>query len=707
MKIILSILLFCITEITNATTYYISTAGNDATGTGSTTNPWKTLFKATSTVFGKGDIIHVTEGTYIETAQCILALDVSIEGEGINTIIKSTLTADWREMLRLFSAEEGTKGNQHISYLKFDGQNLSTYYGIQIIGRSNVEVHHITMVDFKSNGIFFDGRTDNLNLAPTIYSTGNSFHDNIVHNCAGYNLSTGEYGRGALNIGGQKDLLVYNNTITQNERPDGYNGFPIKYSLNGHNKGLKIYNNIITKIPFAGTFGGDHGWDFSIELWHCEGGLEIYENTFQGALDLVHVAKHSYPFGAWVHDNKISQPTLNKHYETGILFEKGVESAIIENNTIDKCSSGVEVFCEYYPNNELGEPDNPYNPIIDLIIRNNRFTHISNGFGIHIASGPKIIADMHDVYIYNNIISGDSIGKPYWGIAIQEVLKATNIQIHHNTIENFSAASIFINPAALIDSLLIENNILSGNGYGNRPSFNSGKPRNYIFKKNKTRNGIIVSFTNVKMNFVRPLYYTLKSLNLLELITFLAAVCCIWFCSNENIYTYPMGLIYAVANIFLSLDYGIIGEIFINSCFIAMAIYGWALWTKRDKRKHRIIRITTSKKRDWIFYLLFFIVTFITFSLYRSNFNNDFSVGSIPLADTLISATAFTGMWLTVKKKVEGWYWWIVSFTLSVIIYFETNYIYKYLYYAVFFSLSLWALYKWKKKRANVRKREV
>ncbi|MEI7736259.1 MAG: hypothetical protein WCI49_12390, partial [Ferruginibacter sp.] len=487
MKLLLTVALFFLLPICFATTFYISPSGSDVNGNGSINSPWHSLFKATSAVTTPGSVIHVMAGTYIEDRQSLLVVGVSIEGEGITSVIKSSLTADWTEILSLKSAAEGTNGNQHVSYLKFDGQNLSTYWCIQIVGRSNVEIHHITMVDFKASGIFFDGRTDNKLLAPSVYSRGNSFHDNIVHNCAAYNLSTGEFGRGALNIGGQVDMLVYNNTITQTERPNGYNGWPIKYSLNGHNRGLKIYNNIITKIPFAGSFGGDHGWDFSIELWHCEGGLEIYGNTIQGALDLVHVAKNGLSFGAWIHDNKISEPSLNQHYETGILFEKGVEGALVESNIVDKCSSGVEVFCEYYPNNELGELDNPYNPVKDLTIRNNRFTNINlnKGVGIHIVSGPQIIADIQDVYIYNNTISGSLIGKPYWGISIQEILNAKNIQIHNNTIENFSAASIYIDPAGLIDSLLITNNILSGNGYGNKPSFVNGKPRNYFFTKNK------------------------------------------------------------------------------------------------------------------------------------------------------------------------------------------------------------------------------
>ena len=32
-----------------------------------------------------------------------------------------------------------------------------------------------------------------------------------------------------------------------------------------------------------------------------------------------------------------------------------------------------------------------------------------------------------------------------------------------------------------------------------------------------------------------------------------------------------------------------------------------------------------------------------------------------PGVDAFASATAFTGMWLMTKKKVESWYWWIAT----------------------------------------------
>ncbi|MCB0710212.1 MAG: hypothetical protein KDC15_12570, partial [Chitinophagaceae bacterium] len=192
-----------------AGTYYISPTGNDVTGTGSISNPWKTLRKATSTITTPGNIIHVNAGTYIETSTCILAPGVSIEGDGVTSVIKASFSTMYEMIIQAISPE-GTNGNQHISNIKMDGQN-STSWAIQIQGRSNFEIHDCTIVDFAQRGIVWGGRSDNSDNPPMIYATGNKFYNNTVTNCASFD---GTYGYGCLNIGGQQGMLIYNNNIT-------------------------------------------------------------------------------------------------------------------------------------------------------------------------------------------------------------------------------------------------------------------------------------------------------------------------------------------------------------------------------------------------------------------------------------------------------------------------------------------------------------
>jgi Right handed beta helix region len=330
-------LLFCFgfaAEV-NATTWYISPSGNDATGNGTMANPWKTLFKATSAVAAAGDIIHVNAGTYTETQKCFLKPGVHIEGEGNTSVIKSTVSSIWTEIINVVSVE-GTNGNQHISNLKMDGNNLTTHRAIWVGGRSNVSIYNCTIVDFYETGVIFSGRDNGNPLPPNaFYATGNSFHDNIMNNCALYNGN----GSGCLMFGGQTGMLVYNNTITQTQRPSGLNGWPIKYYNEGWTKGCKIYNNNLIKVPYAAD-----GWSFCLEIFNTQG-MEIYGNTIQGSVDFNYQAdRGTYPYVLWIHDNIIKQPALSNRTEEGIIFEYGVDRCIIENNVFENINQCITAY---------------------------------------------------------------------------------------------------------------------------------------------------------------------------------------------------------------------------------------------------------------------------------------------------------------------------------------------------------------------------
>jgi nicotinamide mononucleotide transporter len=687
MKLFSALLLILFFQCGFATTYYISPKGSDANGSGSLTNPWQSLSKATSSVTTPGDIIHVLQGTYTEAVRSVLAAGISIEGEGAASVIQSTLTQEFAAIIIAVSPE-GTDGNQHISNIKLDGNNRTTSWAIEIRGRSNVSIHDCIIVDFEDRGIVWTARNDNKDAAPEIYATGNTFFNNTLTNCAKYD----GYGRGCLNIGGQEGMLVYKNNITQTGREIGKNGWPVKYHNGGYLKGCRIYNNIITKQPYDGIT-----WDFAIELFN-ESGLEIYDNTIQGSIDLNYQKKENYPYSAWIHNNVISQPVLNKHVEAGIVLEFSTDAVIIENNRLKNI--GTQVF--FTPR----EGD----LINDVTIKNNTCENIGvadnshKGFAIRIGSDDGDGYFVTNLVVTNNVFTASETQKPYWGIGILGALKANNIQIRNNTITNFSAGYIVANPASVIDTLIIENNILSNNGFANKPAFNIGQPQYYFAKNNSSANPSIFSLINVKMNIIRPFYYAVKNMSLLELIAVFAFVISLWFCRKENIYTYPMGLISVIINIFLSIEQDLLGQAGIYFYFIAMGIYGWVQWLKRDRKKHRIVRVTSSSKKEWLLQFAVFGLIFLIIFCCLTYFKNEFAAGIIPLADAFIIAAAFTGMWLMVKKKTESWYWWIAASIISIPLYFVKHFIFYSVNNGLVLIMAIAGLYGWKKRSAAKRK---
>jgi parallel beta-helix repeat protein len=431
---------FCFAQTGFSTTYYISLSGNDLTGTGTAINPWRTLYKATSVVAGAGDIIHVNTGTFTETLQCALKPGVSIEGDGASlSIIKSTLTAAFTPILSAQSAE-GTNGNQHISNLKFDGNNLATSWAIAISGRKNMSIYNCTFINFNETGVNWAGRNDGVQAPPTTFATGNSFHDNIMTNCA---TADNIYGRGCLQFGGQDGMLIYNNVITNNSRAAGTNGWPLKGCNDSYIKNCKIYNNTLTSAPFPYSANGENGyWDFAIEIFDNLGGNEIYGNNMTGGLDINRQQKGSAAFSVWIHDNTIGFPTMQAHPQSGIILEYSTQTAIIENNIIRNVADGIvfstrsgsaitNTVIQKNLMYGIGVPGGGYGAAIGF------FTDGSNNYTVNSMS------------IYNNTMNASPGNAPFWGIQLSSASNINLLSFKNNIVTGFN-----IGGAAMVSNVL-------------------------------------------------------------------------------------------------------------------------------------------------------------------------------------------------------------------------------------------------------------
>ena len=473
MKVFLLALALFVCSLTQAATYYISPTGNDNTGTGTLASPWRTLFKATSTVVAAGNIIHVLPGTYTETQTSNLRPGVSIEGEGAaTTIILANMTGTWSELLSL-SSPQNTNGNQSISGITLNGQYVSeannkTWIAIWISGRSNVNVHDMKIVGFYYAAAIFDGfDATSPSADPGVTATGNKFNNNDVDNCATiYNTS----GSGCLNIGGQTGMEILNNSIINTSRVNFKNGWPIKYWDNGYLKGCKINNNILKKSPYLANYWGEGGdWDFAIELFNIQG-LEIGYNQIQGAVDLNYNYAGNYAYSVWAHHNVLDHVVPNySHPESGFILEFATINGIFENNIINNAFVGISYNLRS-PNNHGGYTypctSGGCSEVSGNIIRNNLFTNLYQApYG---ASGAIITQTENgtdDPYIdgfscYNNtFIAKATQGAPV-GLDFTSQNNGTvrNVNIRNNIFQGFTNRSVAGTAAGTQNNILITHN---------------------------------------------------------------------------------------------------------------------------------------------------------------------------------------------------------------------------------------------------------
>lgn len=190
----------------------------------------------------------------------------------------------------------------------------------------------------------------------------------------------------------------------------------------------------------------------------------------------------------------------------------------------------------------------------------------------------------------------------------------------------------------------------------------------------------------------------LKQTTWLEYVAVISGIASVWFSRIENILVYPVGLINTVIYIFLSIKGQLLGEATVNFYYTVMSIYGWILWVKKDPTQHHVVNVAFSDKRWWLYQLLFFTAFYLAIYFSLTHLKKSFAPGASPWADAFASATAFTGMWLMTKKKVESWYWWLATNVASIPLYFVKHYVFTSVYYIILFVMAIFGLIEWMKR---------
>jgi nicotinamide mononucleotide transporter len=190
----------------------------------------------------------------------------------------------------------------------------------------------------------------------------------------------------------------------------------------------------------------------------------------------------------------------------------------------------------------------------------------------------------------------------------------------------------------------------------------------------------------------------LKQTTPLEYIAVAAGILSVWFSKKENILVYPVGLINTIIYIYISFQGSLPGEASVNFYYTIMSIYGWVLWSKKNTQEQKVLKITFSNKQEWLQQVLFFLIFYAVIYFSLDYLKKSFAPGAIPWADAFASATAYTGMWLMARKKVESWYWWIATNIASIPLYFVKNYVFTSVYFLVLLVLAFSGLLEWRRK---------
>lgn len=447
--------------------------GNDTTGNGTDTKPWKTNAKACASVTKTNSIIYIRGVGTQETAQCILPVGISIRCEKTTTYIKA-MTA-LAPMIQAYSANQGTAGNQSISVCTLDGNNRTGSAAVEFKGREFVGFDNVNIKDWDDHGVNINGMSTT-ELEPGLtgqvaakLARGGYFTNSTCNNSTKY-----PYGRGCLQIGSVDGFLVSNSSFNEDTRAGvgGTNGWNIKFLNGGGIKDLKILNSTFAREAKTGD-----EFNFNVELTSLIGRSEIAYNTFSAAVDINGASQLTDGVALDYHDN-----TVNGNLTTGLCNGTGC-SAIAVN--IEYNSSNIWVrnsrFKNMYNIVNLEFHNDTGTIVMDNIhYENNLAYNVCNTFS-QAGTSQAVKARYSNIYYLGNTTYGAGsglCGGNGWSMAINNYAEFYGFVYKNNIAVNFNLAPIMFygSSTKVLDSILLDSNIFFNNGNSNNPWFN-GVPK--------------------------------------------------------------------------------------------------------------------------------------------------------------------------------------------------------------------------------------
>jgi nicotinamide mononucleotide transporter len=184
----------------------------------------------------------------------------------------------------------------------------------------------------------------------------------------------------------------------------------------------------------------------------------------------------------------------------------------------------------------------------------------------------------------------------------------------------------------------------------------------------------------------------LKATSYLEWIAVAFGVTEVLLAKRNNILLYPAGIIGIILSLYLKLKVRLYAESLLSMYYLVMSIYGWVVWSKR-KAKNETLPVSWTNKRE--LQIAFAIATLGYVILYFALIN--FTDSDVPILDAFVSSTAWAGMWLLARRKIENWIFLNVSNIVAIPLMWHKGYIMFALLTLFLFIVAIFGYFDWKK----------
>ncbi|WP_149912617.1 nicotinamide riboside transporter PnuC [Sphingobacterium cavernae] len=160
---------------------------------------------------------------------------------------------------------------------------------------------------------------------------------------------------------------------------------------------------------------------------------------------------------------------------------------------------------------------------------------------------------------------------------------------------------------------------------------------------------------------------------------------------NNKVSNYLFGILGIISGMYVLFGAKLYADIALNMYYLVMSVYGWWYWKTNKEASEQ--PITACNKREWSIVASIVIVAFIV--LYFSLIS--FTDSDVPVWDAWVSATAWAGMWLLARRKIENWILLNISNAFAIPLLIHKDLYLFALLTTFLFIVAIFGYFKWAK----------
>jgi nicotinamide mononucleotide transporter len=187
------------------------------------------------------------------------------------------------------------------------------------------------------------------------------------------------------------------------------------------------------------------------------------------------------------------------------------------------------------------------------------------------------------------------------------------------------------------------------------------------------------------------LYQQLAETDALQWVAISLGIAEVLFAKVNKIWLYPTGIAATALSIFILFEAGLYAECLLNGYYIVMSVYGWWYWIK--KQHEPPVKVTRCNRQEWVTVSAIVVGGFALLTILLKYYTDS----SVPYWDAWVSATAWAGMWLLAKRKIENWILLNISNAFAIPLLFHKDLPLYALLTLFLFIVAVQGYFKWNK----------